>query len=119
MSAPVARTMHREALRHVLQARNDGADHHTLAELYEGLKVQIEAAEVGWRAIRGACTDGSHLFRGVGAGALVLVITPACVIMTGSLYPGGLIDPTGIEHYPDRGWLFPPPDPRAPGTKVL
>lgn len=112
--------MNREAITHLLSAREDGASSAELADLYESLTAQIISAERGaWRAIRGECIDGSHLFRGAGAGAPVLVITPECAIMIGSIYPGELIDPLNMTFDSGRGWLFPPPNPSAEGTRVL
>lgn len=116
----LGRKLNREAVRRLELAHDHGFTHTELAELYETLKLQIEAACPGWRADRVECADGSHAF--VGALGLALVITQDRGIYVGRLGKTaleGVLFYTGAVITANGHVAFPPPNPNSPGTRTV
>ncbi|WP_438034703.1 PAAR-like domain-containing protein [Sorangium sp. So ce204] len=121
----IGRDMNREALGHLVAARNDGATAGEMADMYQGMVKQIHGAAnqhgQSWGATRLDCSDGSHGFAG-DKGGRELVITPDRQIHVG---PPGLINKTPTPPFinksvtPPRFVVGPPNLPGPPGTRTF
>lgn len=106
--------MNRKALNRLVLARAAGWSYDRLADLYDTMKRQIEAAVPGWRATRVKCVDGSHAF--IGSKGPVLVILTSGRIFRGRFASDGLISHVGLKPLPDGSVAFRAPDLTASGT---
>ncbi|WP_437495047.1 RHS repeat-associated core domain-containing protein [Sorangium sp. So ce1014] len=121
----IGRDMNREALGHLVAARNNGATAGEMADMYQGVVKQIhDAAEQhgqSWGATRLDCSDGSHGFAG-DKGGRELVITPDRQIHVG---PPGLINMKPTSPFinrsatPPRFVVGPPNLPGPSGTRTF
>jgi len=110
--------MNREAVRRLTLAHDSGWSYDELVELYDELRLQIQAANPGWTADRASCRDGSTAFVG-GLGA-VLAILPNRSLFIGHLSSAaeeGLLSYSSMTFTQTGSVQFPPPNPNALGTK--
>lgn len=112
--------MNHEAVARVLLAHADGWSYDDLADLYQRLKVQIEANNPSWTAARARCADGSHVF--TGSLGRSLLFCPDRTVWVGDLGKAPqvtLISYQGMTVAPGGTLVFPVPNLAAPNTKQL
>lgn len=118
-SGNVGAQMNKEAVGHLVAARQNGASVAEMGDMYEGMAGQIKAASGGtWGATRMDCTDGSVTFKGDGGGR-ELAITPDKKIHVG---PPGIINMNPAQMSFSGGkFLVGPPNvnPGPEGTRVI
>jgi len=112
--------MNREAVRRLTLAHDSGWSYDELVTLYDDLRLQIQAASPGWTADRASCRDGSTAFVG-GLGAVLAILPNRSLYIghLGSAEEEGLLSYSGMTFTHTGSVQFPPPNPRALGTKRI
>ncbi len=107
----VGQQMVREAVQRVVLMKKHGWPPDDLADFFDHLKRQIEAADRSWKADRSLCADGTHCFAGPYGDAIVFC--PDGAILRGQVRTGCMLDPLKMVQSPQGRFMLPAPNRNA------